>query len=104
LPLRAAILLTATTIAVPVLMFYDLMLVFVALVWVSRVHGVTGWRTLAMAAAFLGPLLSGNIFGDTHVPVAFATACLAFGLTVALAWRGIGMPRLTAPRAGFSEA
>jgi hypothetical protein len=103
LPLRAAMLLTATTVAVPVLMFYDLMLVFVALVWLSRVPRM-GWRTLAMAAAFLGPLLSGNIFGDTHVPVAFATASLAFGLTVALAWREMGMPRLLPARAGFSEA
>ena len=37
LPLRAAVLLAATPVAVPVLMFYDLMLVFVALVWLSRV-------------------------------------------------------------------
>jgi hypothetical protein len=108
LPLRAAMLLTATTVAVPVLMFYDLMLVFVALVWLSRVPRAEGapggWRTLAMAAAFLGPLLSGNVFGDTHVPVAFATASLAFGLTVALAWSEMGMPRLVPARAGLSEA
>ena len=104
LPLRAAMLLTATAIAVPVLMFYDLMLIFVALVWLSRVDGASGWRTLVMATAFLGPLLSGNVLGGAHVPVAFATASLAFGLTVVLAWREMGLPRMVPAAGGLSEA
>jgi alpha-1,2-mannosyltransferase len=89
LPLRAAILLTATPVAVPVLMFYDLMLVFVALVWLSRLWPAEprSWRIPAMAAVFLGPLLSGNLSSEQHWLMAFVTASLAFGLTLAIAWR-----------------
>jgi hypothetical protein len=102
LPVRAAILLAATPVAVPVLMFYDLMLVFVALVWLSRVaapEGPGAWRTVVTAAVFMGPLLSGNLSTDTHWLVAFATASLAFGLTLAVAWRTLGWPRLVPARA-----
>jgi alpha-1,2-mannosyltransferase len=89
LPLRAAILLTATPVAVPVLMFYDLMLVFVALVWLSRLWPAEprAWRVPVVAAVFLGPLLSGNLSTDQHWLMAFVTASLAFALTLAIAWR-----------------
>ena len=87
--LRAAVLLAATPIAVPLMMFYDLMLVFVALVWLSLVPAKDGalWRVPLMAAAFLGPLLSGNLSTESHWMLAFVTAALAFGLTIAMAWR-----------------
>jgi hypothetical protein len=101
LAVRAAILLAATPVAVPVLMFYDLMLVFVALVWLSRVppaEGSGAWRTVLTAAVFVGPLLSGNLSTETAWPVAFATASLAFGLTLAVAWRALGWPGLVPTR------
>jgi alpha-1,2-mannosyltransferase len=92
LPIRAAVLLAATPVAVPVLMFYDLMLVFVALVWLSRARpaGAGPWWTIAMAAVFLGPILSGNIGAEAHWMEAAGTASLAFGLTLAVAWRCLG--------------
>jgi hypothetical protein len=99
LPLRAAVLLTATPIAVPVLMFYDLMLVFVALVWLSRAEGATGWRRSLMAAVFLGPLLSGNLSTESHWMVAFVVAALAFGVSIAVAWRAPSVPRFVSARA-----
>jgi alpha-1,2-mannosyltransferase len=101
LPMRAAILLTATPVAVPVVMFYDLMLVFVALVWLTRVPpmgGAGSWRTAAMAAVFVGPLLSGNLSAGSHWLVAFVTASLAFGLTVTIAWRTLDWRRFVPRR------
>lgn len=101
LPVRAAVLLAATPIAVPVLMFYDLMLVFVALVWLSRLpppEGSAVWRTVVTAMVFMGPLLSGNLSTGTQWPVAFVTASLAFGLTLTVIWRILGWPRLVPAR------
>ena len=93
LPLRAAMLLTATPVAVPVLMFYDLMLVFLALVWLTRLKSSGGalW-TVAMGLAFLGPLLSGNLSTDRHWVLAALTAGLAFGLTVTMALHARARP------------
>jgi hypothetical protein len=93
LPMRAAILLAATPVAVPVLMFYDLMLVLVALVWLSRVPAATPLRHAIMVAVFLGPLLSGNLSTESHWLLAAATASAAFGLTLAVAWRELAAAR-----------
>jgi alpha-1,2-mannosyltransferase len=90
LPVRAAVLLAATPVAVPVLMFYDLMLVFVALVWISRVTimgGTPRWLTLAAAAVFMGPLLSGKLLVNSHWLVACAVASTSFALVLAVAWQ-----------------
>ncbi|MGD0433312.1 MAG: glycosyltransferase family 87 protein [Acetobacteraceae bacterium] len=96
LPVRASILLAATPVAVPVLMFYDLMLVFVALVWLSLVkpeRDGAPWRTLAMAVVFMGPLLSGNLATGVPLMAAPMTAAMAFGLTLAVAWPGLKVRR-----------
>jgi hypothetical protein len=90
LPIRAAVLLAATPVAVPLLMFYDLMLVLVALVWLSRVApagDTPKFLTGAAVAVFLGPLLSGNLASNAHWLLAFCTASAAFALTVTIAWR-----------------
>jgi hypothetical protein len=102
LPIRAAVLLAAAPVAVPVLMFYDLMLVFVALVWLSRARlagGAGNWLTGTAVAVFLGPLLSGNLVTNTHWMVAFITASMAFALTLAVAWRTLAPPRAVPMRA-----
>jgi alpha-1,2-mannosyltransferase len=90
LPVRAAVLLAATPVAVPVLMFYDLMLVFLALVWISRVKfadGAPAWLTTTAVLVFLGPFLTGNLTTNAHWMAAFITASMAFALTLAVAWR-----------------
>ena len=79
LPVRAAILLAATPIAVPVMMFYDLMLVFAALVWLSK---SPNRPIVLMTAVFLGPLLSGNLSIDGGLMVAAITAAAAFALAL----------------------
>ena len=84
LPPRAAILLAATPVAVPVLMFYDLMLVLVALVWLNQLTSSrASWETPLLAAVFLGPLLSGNLSTGTHWVIAAVTAAGAFALVLA---------------------
>lgn len=98
LPARAAVLLAATPIAVPVLMFYDLMLVFVALVWLSRVRYAAPWTRAAMAVVFVLPLFSGNLATETHWMVAAIAAGLAFGVTLAAIWPEVGLPRRPACR------
>jgi hypothetical protein len=90
LPVRAAILLTATPIAVPIFMFYDLMLVFVALVWISLVPPAREYREIrmaAMAVVFLGPMMSGNLSTGVPLLAAAITATLAFVLSLAVAWQ-----------------
>ncbi len=101
LPIRAAVLLAATPVAVPLLMFYDLMLVLVALVWLSRAtppERAPGWLTGVAIAVFLGPLLSGNLASNAHWLTAFFTASAAFVLTLVVAWRdraAMATPRRT---------
>jgi hypothetical protein len=93
LPVRAAVLLAATPVAVPMLMFYDLTLVLVALVWIGRVRlagGFPRWLAPVSAIVFAGPLLSGNLGGNAHWMVAFAVASVAFVLTLSVAWRALG--------------
>jgi alpha-1,2-mannosyltransferase len=107
LPVRAAILLTATPVAVPVLMFYDLMLVFVALIWLSLLHPMrdaSPWRTLLMATVFLGPLLSGNLATGVPLMAASITATMAFGLTLAIAWPTLRLPQLASGAEVTGEA
>jgi len=103
MPVRAGLLLAATPVAVPVLMFYDLMLVFAALVWLTLVPSAPGvaadplgpaaarshpgpWRAWIMALIFLGALFSGNLGDEMRWMTAAISAALAFGLSVTLAW------------------
>ena len=107
LPVRAAVLLAATPVAVPVLMFYDLLLVFVALVWVSRAalpDTAPKWLTATAVAVFLGPLLSGNLATNAHWMAAFGTATMAFALTLAVAWRTLAPPPRSEPARAVSGA
>ncbi len=113
LPERAAVLLAATPVAVPVMMFYDLMLVFMALLWLSRAGpGASGrrgemcasgrrgemgagarrwsmgagWRRWAMGVVFVAPLFSGNLYAGTPPMLAAAVAAGCFGLALEAAW------------------
>ena len=83
LPARAAILLAATPVAVPVAMFYDLMLVFVALLWLSRLRPAPSWLWPAMAAVFVLPLFSGNLSTDTPMFLAAISAAACFATVLA---------------------
>ena len=71
LPLRAAALLAAGLVATPMALFYDLMLVLVALCWLVRQGCDTGfppWSVRIMVACWLLPGLA-LFLGDRHLPV-----------------------------------
>ncbi len=71
LPVRAAALLAAGLIATPMALFYDLMLVLVALCWLVRQGRDTGFPPGSMgimAACWLLPGLA-LFLGDRHLPV-----------------------------------
>ena len=96
LPVRAAVLLAATPVAVPLMMFYDLMIVFVALLWLSLIPSGRAcrplWWTLGMAAAFLGPMFAGNLSSSGHWMFAALTALIALGVASAVAWPAVNVP------------
>jgi len=87
LPVRAAVLLAATPVAVPIVMFYDLMLSGIALAWLVRSGEFAPWTRTLMAAAFVLPLVSGNLHGTVHWLVAPMAAWLVLVLAVVAAWR-----------------
>ena len=71
LPIRAAALLAAGLVAAPMALFYDLMLVLVALCWLVRQGRDTGfppWSRSVMVACWLLPGLT-LFLGDRHLPV-----------------------------------
>ena len=87
LPARAAVLLAATPVAVPIVMFYDLMLSGVAIAWLVRSGEFAPWTKTLMATAFVLPLVSGNLSGTAHWFIAPVAAWLVLALAVAAAWR-----------------
>ena len=80
LPIRAATLISATLIAVPVALVYDLLLSVVAIAWLIRARRTNAslpGEKAVLAAAFLIPLLQIQASELTHVsPAPFVTAAL----------------------------
>jgi hypothetical protein len=90
LPIRAAVLLAATPVAVPIVMFYDLMLSGVAIAWLvraARADGFLPWSKTLLAVAYVMPLVAGNLQGANHWFVAPIAAASVLGLAVAAAVR-----------------
>jgi hypothetical protein len=89
LPIRAAALAAATLVAVPVALVYDFLLAGVAMAWLIRAgseRGFLAWEKVALAAAFVVPLLSRNFGTATHVPLAQLALIALLGLVVRRAW------------------
>lgn len=90
LSVRAAVLLAATPVAVPIVQFYDLLLAGVAIAWLVRAGGTRGfapWTKTLLAAAYVLPLFSGNLGGIDRWLVSPVTAMLVFALAATAAWR-----------------
>jgi alpha-1,2-mannosyltransferase len=97
LPIRAALLVAATPVAVPIVMFYDLMLVGVAMAWLMRAgrdDGFPPWSKTALALLFVMPLLSGNLGGNSHLLIAPSTAAGGLLLASVFAWRAFVADRV----------
>jgi alpha-1,2-mannosyltransferase len=88
LPVRAAILLAATLLSVPVALFYDLLLSGVALAWLVRWgqrHGFPAWLRTGVIVLYMGALLTGNFGPGGHLVVTPLIALGAFVLAAAAA-------------------
>lgn len=80
IPVRSAALVSATLIAVPLALIYDLTLCLMAIAWLLRAgrsERFLPWEKATLAACFLVPLYQLQISEMTHLsPAPFATAAL----------------------------
>ncbi len=93
LPLRAATLAVATLIAIPLALFYDLMLAGVAMAWLvhlGRESGFLPWEKALLIVAFMAPALARGLGMTLHVPFAAFPSIILVGLCAAHARRELG--------------
>jgi alpha-1,2-mannosyltransferase len=84
LEVRAAVLLAGIPLAVPIVMFYDLMITGVALAWLARAgrkYGFPAWQQSGLVLLYLLPLFSGNTGAQVLFP---PVAAAALGFLLAL--------------------
>ena len=100
LPVRSAALISATLIAVPLALIYDLTLSLVAIAWLiraGRAEQFLPWEKAILAVVFLVPLYQIQISELTHLsPAPFATALL-LALCAIHARREFAHPRKASP-------
>jgi len=101
LPIRAASLVSATLVAVPLALFYDLVLAGVAGAWLLRADGnyrLPEWGRLVLAALYVLCLNPRGIAAAWHLPVGPFIALALITLTVIVALVGMDafQPRTTA--------
>jgi len=90
LPIRAASLISATLVAVPLALFYDLVLAGVAAAWLLRAAGkyrLPEWGKLALAGLYALSLNPRGIAADWHLPVGPLIAVALAALVAAIAFR-----------------
>jgi alpha-1,2-mannosyltransferase len=91
LEVRAAALASATLIAVPLAIFYDLMLAAVAAAWLCRSgQTVTNGEKALFAASYLLLLNSVQLSGQTHIPIGLL---VVLALIATVAQRAFGEAR-----------
>ena len=98
LPIRAAILASATLVTIPLALYYDLVLGAVAAMWLvvaARQSGYFAWEKTGLMALFLVPLLPRQIGAATHVPVAAIGVFVLFALALMHAWRELAQRAAT---------
>jgi alpha-1,2-mannosyltransferase len=95
LPARAAVLAAATIVAIPVVLFYDLVLGAVAGAWLvrgGRENGFLPWRKLLLAMLYLVPLVARNVATAWHLPLGPLAALALLALAATAARREIAEP------------
>lgn len=90
LPVRAAALAAATMVAVPVALFYDLLLASLAAAWLYRSEGgLTAAERVLLAALFIACIDPVRIAEVMHVPLGSIAALSLLGLVANRVWREI---------------
>jgi alpha-1,2-mannosyltransferase len=91
LPIRAASLVSATLVAVPLALFYDLVLAGIAAAWLlrgERDHRLPEWGKLTLVCLYVLSLNPRGIAAAWHLPLGPFIALALMALTVATALRG----------------
>ena len=105
LPVRAATLAAATIVAVPVALFYDLLLGALAAAWLYRSEGgLTAAERALFAALYLACLDPVRIAELTHVPLGPIAALSLLGILGHRVWREIAAGRGLSQRGDRAEA
>lgn len=90
LPVRAATLAAATLVALPLILYYDLMMAGIAIAWLVRAgkqDGVLPWEKTLLLAVFVAPLLTLAASNSLHVPIGALAGYVLLALCAARAWR-----------------
>jgi hypothetical protein len=96
LPVRAAILAVGTLVAVPLTLFYDLMLAAIAMAWLvqaGRQRGFLPWEKTLLLANFVAPLLVRGFGHSFHIPIGPFITLSLLTLCVSLAQNEIRTAR-----------
>lgn len=95
LPLRAATLIAATLVAIPVALIYDLVLGGMAMAWLVRLarrSGFLPWERLMLTAVFVLPLFSRNLGTLLHWPFTPLAAWLLLAIVLRRVGRALRAP------------
>jgi uncharacterized membrane protein (DUF485 family) len=98
LPVRSAVLASATLVAIPLALLYDLMLGTIAACWLLRGGQKTamqGWEKTALAILYAALLDSRGLAEQFSLPVTTMAALGLFGLATHRAWRELDGIRLS---------
>lgn len=90
LPTRAATLAAATLVAVPLTLFYDLLLAGLAMVWLvrtARQRGFMPWEKSLLLVIYVSPLLIRSVGRGFHLPLGVVATLALLGLCIAHARR-----------------
>jgi alpha-1,2-mannosyltransferase len=90
-PVRNAVLASATLIAIPLSLLYDMMLGAVAACWLLRgEERLPAWEATALALAYAAMIDSRSLAEQLSLPVNTLAALVLFALAVRRAWREMG--------------
>jgi hypothetical protein len=96
LPVRAATLASATLVAIPVVLLYDLMLAMIAMMWLvraARESEFLPWEKAVLSIMFWVPLISRNVGTALDLPLAPIVPLALLALVLARAWRELAERR-----------
>jgi hypothetical protein len=102
-PLRAASLLAATLLAVPMALLYDKLLALVAIGWLlreARQHGFLSWEKAVLVAIYPLTLLTWSIGTAWHIPLGPEISFAVLILCLRRIWRTLSEREAGAPLSG----